>query len=289
MFYQAAQTLLKVDSSNATGQVTGPVTVGGPLGPIQDPTSAMALIRQDHSMLGEGEEDSLDRQQTMLSDQDEFFDSLAEVKEQYEFPINDSTCGKGKLRENVNFYKAIGASSFIISVIKDGCKLPFIYTPPSVQLHNNRSAIVHSSFVGEAVTELLNSGRIRELNAPPFVINPLSVSVQPCGKKRLILDLRYVNKCLKKFRFKCEDWKIALSYFEKGAYMFSFDLKSGYHHIEIAEEHQTYLGFSWNLQGSQSSRYFVFAVLPFDLSTAPYIFTKCVRPLEKYKNSCFSG
>ena len=78
------------------------------------------------------------------------------------------------------------------------------------------------------------------------------------------------------------DWKIALSYFEKGAYMFSFDLKSGYHHIEIAEEHQTYLGFSWNLQGSQSSRYFVFAVLPFGLSTAPYIFTKCVRPLEKY-------
>ena len=64
--------------------------------------------------------------------------------------------------------------------------------------------------------------------------------------------------------------------------MFSFDLKSGYHHIEIAEEHQTYLGFSWNLQGSQSSRYFVFAVLPFGLSTAPYIFTKCVRPLEKY-------
>ena len=36
------------------------------------------------------------------------------------------------------------------------------------------------------------------------------------------------------------------------------------------------------MQGSQSSRYFVFAVLPFGLSTAPYIFTKCVRPLEKY-------
>ena len=275
------QTLLKVDALNATGQATGPLTVGGPLGPTQDPTPAMALIHQDHSMLGE-EEDSLDRQQTMLSDQDGFFDSLAQVKEQYEFPINDSTCVKGKLRENVNFYKAIGASSFIISVIQDGYKLPFIYTPPSVQLHNNRSAIVHSSFVGEAVTELLNSGRIRELNAPPFVINPLSVSVQPCGKKRLILDLRYVNKCLKKFRFKCEDWKIALSYFEKGAHMFSFDLKSGYHHIEIAEEHQTYLGFSWNLQGSQSSRYFVFAVLPFGLSTAPYIFTKCVRPLQMY-------
>ena len=100
LFYQAVQTLLKVDALNATGQATGPVTVGGP----QDPTPAMALIRQDLSMLGEEEEDSLDRQQTMLSDEDGFFDSLAEVKEQYEFPINDSTCVKGKLRENVNFY-----------------------------------------------------------------------------------------------------------------------------------------------------------------------------------------
>lgn len=73
------QTLLKVDALNATGQATGPVTVGGPLGPTQDPTPAMALIRQDHSMLGEEEEDSLDRQQTMLSDQDGFFDSLAQI------------------------------------------------------------------------------------------------------------------------------------------------------------------------------------------------------------------
>ena len=45
---------------------------------------------------------------------------------------------------------------------------------------------------------------------------------------------------------------------------------------------QTYLGFAWNLQNSKQSRYFVFSVLPFGLSTAPYIFTKCIRPLEKY-------
>ena len=29
-------------------------------------------------------------------------------------------------------------------------------------------------------------------------------------------------------------------------------------------------------------RYFVFTVLPFGLSSAPYIFTKCLKPLEKY-------
>ena len=33
--------------------------------------------------------------------------------------------------------------------------------------------------------------------------------------------------------------------FEKGDFLFSFDLKSGYHHIDIAEAHFKYLGVSW--------------------------------------------
>ena len=39
-------------------------------------------------------------------------------------------------------------------------------------------------------------------------------------------------------RVKYEDWKIALSYFMTEAFMFSFDMKSGYHHIEILEGHE---------------------------------------------------
>ena len=58
-----------------------------------------------------------------------------------------------------------------------------------------------------------------------------------------------------------------------------FDLKSGYHHVEIFQPHWTYLGFSW---GSQSHMdYYVFTVLPFGLPTACYVFTKLLRPLVK--------
>lgn len=65
--------------------------------------------------------------------------------------------------------------------------------------------------------------------------------------------------------------------FRKNGYMFSFDLKSGYHHVEIFQPHQTFLGFSWDFQGE--TRFYVFTVLPFGLSVAPYIFTKILRPL----------
>ena len=63
---------------------------------------------------------------------------------------------------------------------------------------------------------------------------------------------------------------------EKGDFLFSFDLKSGYHHVDIAEVHHKYLGFSW------CQKWFVFTVLPFGLCTACYLFTKLLRPLVRY-------
>ena len=58
--------------------------------------------------------------------------------------------------------------------------------------------------------------------------------------------------------------------------MITFDLKSGYHHINIAPEHRRFLCFSWG------GRFYSFNVLPFGLSSAPYVFTKVVRVLVKF-------
>ena len=169
-----------------------------------------------------------------------------------------------------------------MSIIENGYRLPFISFPLAVKLRNNKSARLHVDFVDQVVLELVNYGRVRMVNEQPFVANPLSVSIQPCGKKRLILDLRHVNKSLIKQSLKYEDWKIAMSYFAKDAYMFSFDLKSGYHHIDIAQEHQTFLGFSWRAPDSINEVFFVFTVLLFGLSTALYVSKKVLKPLEKY-------
>ena len=57
--------------------------------------------------------------------------------------------------------------------------------------------------------------------------------------------------------------------------MFKFDLKKGCHHVDIFDEYQTYLGFR---SGFRS----VFTVIPFELSAAPFVFTKMVRPLIRY-------
>jgi len=66
----------------------------------------------------------------------------------------------------------------------------------------------------------------------------------------------------------------------KNNFLFKFNLKPRYHHLDIFEPHQSYLGFTWEWNNSQS--YFVFTVLPFGLSTICYAFTKLLRPLVGY-------
>ena len=72
--------------------------------------------------------------------------------------------------------------------------------------------------------------------------------------------------------------------FSRNCFVFSFDLKSGYHHVDIVVEHRKYLAFSWDF-GTGNARYFQFTVLPFGLSSAPFIFTKLLRPLETHWRS----
>ena len=176
---------------------------------------------------------------------------------------------KGRLKDHFHFWSHdLGASDLI---------------SPKAFFRNNNSAVKEAGFVSEALQELVHSGCVVEVSTPPHVVNPLSVSIQSTGKKRLILDLRHVNFHVWKEKFKFEDIRTACNYLPYDQFMFKFDLKSGYHHLDILQEQQTFLRFSWVIKGIR--KYFVFTVLPFGLSSAPYIFSKVVRVLVKYWRS----
>ena len=143
---------------------------------------------------------------------------------------------------------------------------------------NNLSAVKHRAFVSQAIEELLANKCIQEHDQPPFCVNPLTVAE---GKKlRLVIDLRHVNRYLVKPKFKHEDLRRLSQVLQTNSWFFTWDLKSGYHHVDITAEHQQYLGFSWVFPNG-IHRYFTFTVLPFGLSTACFCFTKILRPLVK--------
>ena len=154
---------------------------------------------------------------------------------------------KGRLKASIEFLRFIGAPKFILDIISDGYKIPFITTPPSVHLKNNGSALEHSGFVNDAILELLQNNRIEELTTPPEI-----------------------NLHVFKQKFKCEGLHTIRDIFSEDYFVFSFDLKSGYHHVDIFPDHRKFLAFSWHF-GTNCVTYFQFTVLPFGLSSAPFI------------------
>lgn len=186
---------------------------------------------------------------------------------------------KGRLKTHFTFWKNIGCYDFILDTIFNGYRIPFYTTPPPVYLHNNRSALNHNDFVVEAINDLLIRGLVVECTEQPIVVNPLTVSIQNNGKKRLILDLRHVNYHLWKCSVKFEDIRTAMQFIQNNFHCFLFDIHSAYHHIDIYKPHTDYLGFSWTYDNKV--KYYKFLVLPFGLSSACYIFTKITRPLIK--------
>ena len=118
----------------------------------------------------------------------------------------------------------------VMDVLKNGYKIPLKTLPKAAKFPDNHSALNNANFVTQAVEQLLNTGRIKEVKNSPYVVNPLSVSENSSYKLRLILDLRYVNKHAFEVK-KIQD------FLEPTDLLFKFDVSQGYHHIDIDEQH----------------------------------------------------
>ena len=71
--------------------------------------------------------------------------------------------------------------------------------------------------------------------------------------------------------------------FPSGMFTYCFDLKSAYHLIDICAEHMKFLSFKWPT-GDGRMKFYEFTVLPFGLTSAPYVFTKVLRQLISFRH-----
>ena len=99
---------------------------------------------------------------------------------------------------------------------------------------NQASALANKQFVTQAISELVQNRCVVKVSNQPHVCSPLSVMSNSMGKQRLVINLRYLNRHLWRDKFKYEDMPIAMLLFQLGDYVFSFDLKPGYHHIRYS-------------------------------------------------------
>ena len=133
---------------------------------------------------------------------------------------------KGRLAQSFDFWEGkLEAPPFVRDIIKQGFSLPFQVFPPRC-------------FVVSSILELLERQLIQEYSSPPHCVNPLTVADLEGKKLRLVIDLREVNKYLVKPKFRYEDLRSLSEVFEEGFWFFTWDLKSGYHHVDIFQPHQ---------------------------------------------------
>ena len=77
-----------------------------------------------------------------------------------------------------------------------------------------------------------------------------------------MLKCRHIKDYLHQFKVKFEIIVVAESLFSK-TFMYTFDLKGAYHHIDIFKAHRKYLGFSCTDNGV--TKYYVYNQLPFGI------------------------
>ena len=198
----------------------------------------------------------------------------------YEQPCVVVLSPVGRLKQNISKWKEASENAYILDVVEKGYKLPLKSVPAKIILKYNKSARDNELFVTQEINSLLEKGVISACNYVPHVVNPLTVAFSKKGKPRLVLDCRHVNEHLHLFKVKFEDIQIAQMLFNKCSYLFTYDLASAYHHIEIFESHRTFLGFSHYVAGQNT--YYVFNALPFGIRTAGHIFTKVTKVVVKY-------
>lgn len=132
----------------------------------------------------------------------------------------------------------------------------------------------------EAISKLLKSGTVSACKpCPGQFVSSIFLRPKPNGKVRLILNLKNLNKHITTSHFKLEDIRTVLKIISKNSFMATLDLKDAYFLIKIHEDSRKYLRFIFN------DTLYEFNALPFGLNTAPYIFTKIMKPVVKLLRS----
>jgi hypothetical protein len=104
----------------------------------------------------------------------------------------------------------------------------------------------------------------------PKVVNPLGVALNGASE-RLVLNGMYINSFMKDLPFRYERLRDILT--QKGGFVSSWDLKSGYFHMTIHPKYRTYFGFKIG------SAYLHFNGICFGWSQACYIFTVVMQEI----------
>lgn len=168
----------------------------------------------------------------------------------------------------------ITSNPLLLSWIK-GYKIPFDSLPfqasfPKKACESQKEKAETAKLIGE----ILEKGAI--VPCEPIegqFISDIFLVPKTDGSNRLILNLKKLNEFITTNHFKLEDRKTAINLINERCFMATIDLKDAYYAVSIIESDRRFLRFQFD------QKFYEFTCLPFGLATAPYVFTKLLKPV----------
>ena len=173
----------------------------------------------------------------------------------------------GSLSLFMNVWKKITDDKWVLEIVQKGYKLEFLKKPAFRGIKHTRVPPDQIELISLEIESLLKKNGIEKVstkNAKAGLYSTLFLVAKKSGEMRPVINLRPLNKYLRKLHFKngysvqSSDWGLTLN------------LKDTYFHIKVFKEHRKYLRFCFQNQVYQ------FRALCFGPTVSPRVFTKVV-------------
>ena len=176
---------------------------------------------------------------------------LPQSSESQPFPLPILSCPDipvgGRLGHFVEQWGELIHNKWVLSIIRDGFRIPFRSTPPlsSVSLSQSSSLLLR-----EEIVELLQKWAVERVQDPgtPGFYSRLFLVSKKNGKLRPVIDLSLLNQYIRKQPFKMETVKSVRQSILVNDWAVSIDLTDAYLHILIHPESRKYLRFLFENQ-----------------------------------------
>ena len=179
----------------------------------------------------------------------------------------------------------IGAETWVVTVLRDGYRVPFTDSPPPlahtpVSFPTYRAGSPRAQALRQEVEAMLAKGALEIVRDPgPGFYSRLFLVEKATGGWRPVIDFSHLNDFVQLTSFKMETVASVLLSVREGDFLASLDLKDAYFQIPIHGSSRKLLRFM-----SEGTVY-QFKALCFGLSTAPQVFTRVFAAVSAWAHS----
>jgi hypothetical protein len=188
------------------------------------------------------------------------------------FAVSEGSIG-GRIKYFAKAWELISADPWILNVVRHGLKLDFEAPPTMVNFPCNAHMSADQLSIGnEEVRALLQKGAAVRASKIGFV-SSMFIIKKASGGFRPIINLKKLNDFLVYRHFKMEGLPTLKHLIREGDWMVKIDLKDAYLTVPVNGNFHEYLQFLW------AGEVFQFTSLCFGLASAPWAFTKLLKPV----------